>query len=61
MTGETLTRACDPFYTTRFAGRGLGLATALGIVRAHRGALDLESMPGVGTTVRLFFPAAPSL
>ena len=41
MSGETIARACDPFYSTRFAGRGLGLATALGIVRAHRGALDL--------------------
>ena len=59
MSAETLARACDPFYTTRFAGRGLGLATALGIVRAHRGALDLASTPGAGTTVRLFFPAAP--
>ena len=59
MTAETLARACDPFYTTRFAGRGLGLATALGIVRAHRGALDVASTPGAGTTVRLFFPAAP--
>jgi signal transduction histidine kinase len=61
MSAETLARACDPFYTTRFAGRGLGLATALGIVRAHRGALDLASTPGSGTTVRLFFPAAPTV
>ncbi len=59
MSAETLARACDPFYTTRFAGRGLGLATALGVVRAHRGALDLASTPGRGTTVRLYFPAAP--
>jgi len=59
MDGETVARACDPFYSTRFAGRGLGLATALGIVRAHRGALDLQSIPGAGTTVRLFFPAVP--
>ena len=57
MTGETIARACDPFYSTRFAGRGLGLATVLGIVRAHRGAIDLASSPGAGTTARLFFPA----
>ena len=58
MAPATLARVFDPFYTTKFAGRGLGLAAVLGIMRAHRGALTVESTPGRGTTFRLFFPAA---
>jgi signal transduction histidine kinase len=56
MTEETASRAFDPFFTTRFPGRGLGLATALGVVRGHHGAVDIRSNPGAGTVVRLFFP-----
>ena len=56
MAPETASRAFDPFFTTRFPGRGLGLATALGVVRAHHGAIDIASEPGSGTAVRLFFP-----
>ncbi|MBP7829574.1 MAG: transporter substrate-binding domain-containing protein [Kiritimatiellae bacterium] len=55
---ESLPRIFDPFYTTKFAGRGLGLAAVLGIVRAHRGALRLDSQPGRGTTFQILFPAA---
>ncbi|MBI5771090.1 MAG: transporter substrate-binding domain-containing protein [Verrucomicrobia bacterium] len=61
MTPATLARIFDPFFTTKFAGRGLGLAAVLGIVRAHRGALTVESTAGAGTTFRLFFPAAAPL
>ena len=56
MAPETASRAFDPFFTTHFPGRGLGLATALGVVRAHHGAIDIASEPGSGTVVRLFFP-----
>jgi len=56
MAPQTISRAFDPFFTTRFPGRGLGLATALGVVRGHHGAIDVASERGSGTAVRLFFP-----
>jgi PAS domain S-box-containing protein len=55
MDGETLRRAKEAFFTTKDAGRGtgLGLATVDELMREWGGALELESEPGVGTTVRL--------
>ena len=58
MNAATLSRIFDPFFSTKFAGRGLGLAAVLGIVRAHHGALVVESAPARGTTFRVFLPAA---
>ena len=55
MNRETLDRIYDPFFTNKFRGRGLGMAVVLGIVRAHRGAIHLDSHPGRGTTVRVLF------
>ena len=44
----------DPFYSSKFTGRGLGLSVVLGIIRAHRGCVTVESEPGRGTTFRVF-------
>ena len=60
MDVETRARIFDPFFTTKFTGRGLGLATVLGVVRAHHGALNVDSAPGKGTTVDIWFPVAES-
>ena len=58
MTPEVKARIFEPFFSTKFAGRGLGLAAVLGIVRGHRGALTVTSSPGRGSAFRLFLPAA---
>jgi two-component system cell cycle sensor histidine kinase/response regulator CckA len=57
MDEVTLSRIFDPFFTTKAKGRGLGLAALQGIVRAHGGAVTVESQKDVGTTFRLWFPA----
>ncbi len=53
---ETVARIFDPFFTTKATGRGLGLAALLGIMRGHRGGLQIEIEVGKGTAFRLYFP-----
>jgi PAS domain S-box-containing protein len=58
MDEETLQRIFDPFYTTKFTGRGLGLAAAMGIVRTHNGALRVESAVGTGSKFQVLLPVS---
>ncbi|MGE3181633.1 MAG: ATP-binding protein, partial [Phycisphaerae bacterium] len=58
MEPETLQRIFEPFFSTKFTGRGLGLAAIRGIIRAHRGAIHVDSKVGRGTTFTALLPAS---
>jgi len=54
---EIANRIFDPYFSTKLPGRGLGLAVVLGIVKAHHGAIDMESGSGKGTAITVLLPA----
>jgi CheY-like chemotaxis protein len=60
MDEETKQRIFEPFYTTKFSGRGLGMSATLGIITAHKGALQLSSRQGLGSTFKIYLPAQNS-
>lgn len=58
MNLDTQSHMFEPFFSTKETNIGLGLTAVFGIVKQNGGILDVNSRPGKGTTVRLFFPAA---
>ena len=60
MSSETKAKIFEPFYTTKFTGRGLGLAAVLGVVRGHKGAIKVYSEVGRGTTFKVLIPCVES-
>ncbi len=61
MDDEIKNRMFEPFFTTNFQGRGLGMAAAFGIIRNHGGWISVESELGKGTQVHIYLPAVESL
>src|SRR5690606_19725273 len=60
MAPAVMERLFEPFFTTKppGLGTGLGMPMVYGLMKQHRGFVDVESAPGQGTTVTLYFPAA---
>ncbi len=56
MNEETRKKIFDPFFSTKFTGRGLGMAALIGIVRGHRGSILIKTEISKGSTVRIYFP-----
>ena len=56
MKKAELEKCFDPFFSTKFTGRGLGLSVVLGIVKAHGGCLTVESRPERGSSFKAFLP-----
>jgi len=56
IAGENMEEIFDPFFSTHFTGRGLGLPVVLGIANAHNGGITVESSLNEGSTFRVFLP-----
>ena len=57
MSSAVQAKIFDPFFTTNMRGKGMELAVVLGIVRAHKGAIKLQSEPKKGSTFRILLPS----
>lgn len=62
MEKKTVERIFEPFFSTKFIGRGMGMAVVFGIVKSNNGKLHVKSKPGEGTTIEVYLPVieAPS-
>jgi len=58
MSPDTKARVFEPFFSTKFPGRGLSLAAVYGIVKNHGGYISVSSEPGLGTVMEVYLPAA---
>ncbi len=60
MDDQVRRKAFEPFFTTKESGKGLGLGLAIvyGIIKSHRGFVNIYSEPGIGTTVRVYLPVS---
>jgi PAS domain S-box-containing protein len=56
MNKEVIARLFEPFFSTKGAGRGMGMSVTAGIVRAHKGIIDIQSVSGSGTTISIYIP-----
>jgi len=61
MDEDTKNRMFEPFFTTNFQGRGLGMAAVYGIIRNHGGWISVDSNLGVGTSVYIYLPAVRAM
>jgi CheY-like chemotaxis protein len=60
MDDVTKKRIFEPFYSTKFTGRGLGMSENLGIITAHKGAMQISSHPGHGSSFKIYLPVLTS-
>ncbi len=61
MPPEVLKRIFEPMFSTKFAGRGMGMAAVYGIIRNHDGDITIASKPGEGTRVDVYLPENPKI